>query len=178
MPFPAKEIPQLARVRQSFPAEHIADVRTETCERLLAAGLAKQVRKGARIAITAGSRGIGGFLELILGIADAIKAAGGKPFIVPAMGSHGGGTADGQKQLLQLLGISDKTANAPLRSTMDTLTLGTSESGAVAHLDKFAARADGIIVLGRVIAHPENKAGVASGLLKMVTIGLGKQAGA
>src|ERR1051325_3110982 len=139
--FATRPIPALARVKQQFPSEHISDVRTETRQRLLAAGLAQQVPKGGKIAITAGSRGIGGFLEFVLGICDAVKAAGGKPFIVPAMGSHGGATAHGQKELLRLLGISEQTVNAPVRSTMETVSLGTSRSRAVAHLDKLAAGA-------------------------------------
>jgi len=114
----------------------------------------------------------------LAGIADAIKSAGGKPFIIPAMGSHGGATPEGQKEILRRLGVTEEAVGAPIRATMDTLELGASDSGAVAHLDKLAAVADGIIVLGRVIAHPQNKTGVASGLLKMVTAGLGKQIGA
>ncbi|HEX5220734.1 MAG TPA: lactate racemase domain-containing protein [Verrucomicrobiae bacterium] len=165
-------------MRQKLPTDHIKNPRSETQARLLAAGLAKRISPGARIAITAGSRGIGGFTDLIAGIVDAVKAAGGKPFIIPAMGSHGGATAEGQTALLKVLGISASTIGAPVQATMETLPLGASKSGAVAHLDKLAAEADGIIVLGRVTSHPENKAGVASGLLKMVTVGLGKQAGA
>ena len=177
-PFPVREIPALAKVVQSFPSQRIEDVPAETKERLLAAGLAKKVPQRARIAITAGSRGIGGFCELVLGVADAVRAVGGEPFIIPAMGSHGGATAPGQKQLLGLLGISEAVVKTPIHSTMETISLGKTKNGALAHLDKIAAGADGIIVMGRVIAHPENKEGIASGLLKMVTVGLGKQAGA
>jgi hypothetical protein len=178
MPYPERSVPPLVPVRQKFPSEHIKDVRGEIRDRLLGAGLAKKIKRGSRIAITAGSRGMGGFVSLVQGAVDAAKSAGGKPFIVPAMGSHGGGTAKGQVELLRVLGVSEETVQAPVRSTMETMELGESGSGAVAHLDKIAAEADGIIVLGRVQAHPENKAGIASGLLKMVTVGLGKQAGA
>jgi hypothetical protein len=178
MLLPRRAIPDMARVRQKFPSRHIPDVRSDTREKLLAAGLAGKIRRGARIAITAGSRGIGGFRDLIAGISEGIRAAGGIPFIVPAMGSHGGATSKGQTEILRRLGITEKTVNAPVRATMETVPLGKSKSGAVAHVDRFAAGADGIIVLGRVKTHPESATGLASGLLKMTTIGLGKQVGA
>src|SRR4051812_8070009 len=178
MPFPTREIPKLARIKQSLRNDHIEDPRCEVRQKLLAAGLAKRIFPGAHVAITAGSRGVGAFAELVSGIADAIRSAGGKPFIIPAMGSHGGATAAGQTELLRRLGISEKSVRMPVRATMDTLELGRSKTGATAHLDKFAAVADGIIVLGGVKAHPENKTGIASGLLKMTTVGLGKQVGA
>jgi hypothetical protein len=178
MPFPRCPIPPCARLRRQFATEHIANPRVEVRERLLAAGLRNKISPGARIAITAGSRGIGGFIDLVAGVADAIKAAGGKPFVIPAMGSHGGAVASGQVEILRLLGLTEESAGAPIQATMETVDLGKSESGAVAHVDKIAAGADGIIVLGRVKTHPESAEGLASGLLKMVTVGMGKQAGA
>jgi hypothetical protein len=156
----------------------VENPRAQVREQLLAAGLRNKIFPGARVAITAGSRGIGGFVPLLAGIADAIKAAGGKPFIIPAMGSHGGAVAERQQEILRLLGVTEETVGAPISATMDTFDLGASESGAVAHVDKLAIVADGIIVLGRVKTHPESAEGLASGLLKMVTIGLGKQVGA
>jgi hypothetical protein len=178
MPFPRRPIPPCARLRRKFDATHVENPRVEVRERLLAAGLRNKVFPGARVAITAGSRGIGGFVDLIAGIADAIKAAGGKPFVIPAMGSHGGGVAEGQKEILRVLGVTEESVGAPVSATMDTLELGRSESGAVAHADKLTIVADGIIVLGRVKTHPESAEGLASGLLKMITVGIGKQAGA
>ena len=86
--------------------------------------------RGDRIAITAGSRGIGGFIELLAGIADAVKACGGEPFIIPAMGSHGGATAEGQTEILRRLGVNRATAGAPIRATMETHELGVPNSGA------------------------------------------------
>jgi hypothetical protein len=121
---------------------------------------------------------MGGFVELLLGISDAIKSVGGKPFIIPAMGSHGGATIEGQIEILRRLGVTDRSISAPIKATMNTHALGTSKTGAIAHLDEICGEADGIIVLGRTKTHPENKEGVASGLLKMITVGLGKQVGA
>ncbi|MCA1816423.1 MAG: DUF362 domain-containing protein [Acidobacteria bacterium] len=178
IPFPQRDVPPLARVRQRLSSDHIADVRRETRERLLSAGLREKIKPGAVVAVTAGSRGMGGFVELVAGCVDAIKQCGGEPFVIPAMGSHGGATAEGQTEILRRLGVTEESAGAPVRATMHTHALGTSETGAIAHLDDLAAVADGVIVLGRTKTHPENTAGVASGLLKMVTVGLGKQAGA
>jgi hypothetical protein len=178
MAFPRRAAPPLARVKQNLATDHIADVRGETRQRLLDAGLRERVKPGARIAITAGSRGMGGFVELVAGIVEAVKTAGGDPFIIPAMGSHGGATPEGQTEILRRLGVTDESVGAGVRATMHTRALGTSDNGAIAHLDDIAAEADGIIVLGRTKTHPENREGIASGLLKMVTVGLGKQIGA
>lgn len=178
MPFPRRAVPNLAHVRQRLSSEQIKDVRDETRKRLLESGSLRELKQGARIAVTAGSRGMGGFVELLSGIIEAVKSAGGEPFIIPAMGSHGGATPAGQTEILRRFGVTDEAVGAQVRATMHTHALGTVETGAVAHLDDMAAQADGVIVLGRVKTHPENTAGVASGLLKMVTVGLGKQAGA
>jgi hypothetical protein len=165
-------------VQQHLLRDHIPDVRRETCERLLAAGLRDRVKAGQRIAITAGSRGMGGFTDLLRGIIDAVRTAGGEPLVIPAMGSHGGATPEGQVEILRRLGVTEEAVGAPICATMETLDLGTVENGAAAHLDRIAAEADGIIVLGRVKTHPESHGELASGLLKMTTIGLGKQKGA
>jgi hypothetical protein len=178
MPFPEQPVPPLARIRRSFPGEHIAEVRRDVRERLINAGLRSKVAPGARIAITAGSRGMGGLVDLVGGIADAVKECEGEPFVIPAMGSHGGATAEGQTKILHLLGVNEQSVGAPIRTTMDTVKLGTASNGAVAHLDAIAGNADGIIVLGRTKTHPESSEGLASGLLKMTVIGLGKQKGA
>jgi hypothetical protein len=107
-----------------------------------------------------------------------VRAAGGEPFLIPAMGSHGGATPDGQVEILRRLGITEESIGAPIRATMEAIPLGASGTGAVAHMDRNAAEADGIIVVNRVKTHPESASGLASGLMKMTTIGLGKQVGA
>lgn len=178
MELPRKPAPRVARVRQYVPDDAVPDVHGATVQHLRDFGLKEKIKPGDRIAITAGSRDMGGFVDLLRGCADAVKEAGGKPFIIPAMGSHGGATAEGQMDILKLLGVTEESVGAPVLATMDTVSLGTAENGAVAHLDKNAADADGIIVLGRVKTHPESAATLASGLLKMTTVGLGKQAGA
>lgn len=178
MPLPHKAAPRVFRAKQFLATNHIPQVRGETRQKLLLSDLRERIAPGARIAITAGSRGIGGFVELLAGIVDAVKECGGIPFLIPAMGSHGGATPEGQREILRLLGVNERTVGAPIEATMETVELGTAENGAIAHLDKFAYEADGIIVLGRVKTHPESAGELASGLLKMATIGLGKQHGA
>lgn len=178
MPLPRRSLPGMAHVRQDLPSDHIDDVRGDVRQKLMDSGLREKVKPGARVAITAGSRGIGGLVELLSGIVDAVKSCGGEPFIIPAMGSHGGATPEGQAEILHRLGVNEQSTGAPIRATMDTQELGASENGAIAHLDRFAAEADGIIVLGRTKTHPESVGELASGLLKMCTVGLGKQVGA
>ena len=178
MPLPRRSLPAMARVCQQLPAEHIERVHDTVRDKLIAWGIGSRVRPGDRVAITAGSRGIGGFVELLSGIAEAVQACGARPFIVPAMGSHGGATAEGQTEILTRLGVTAQSTGAPIQATMETHNLGVSESGAAAHVDRLAFEASGVIVLGRTKTHPESTGPLASGLLKMCTIGLGKQAGA
>jgi hypothetical protein len=168
----------MAHVRQKLPSDHISDVRNDVRQKLLASDLREKIQPGNRIAITAGSRGIGAFVELLSGIADAVKSCGGDSFIIPAMGSHGGATPEGQSEILNRLGVDEQSTGVPIRATMETRELGASENGATVHLDRFADEADGIIVLGRTKTHPESARELASGLLKMCTVGLGKQSGA
>lgn len=178
MPLPRRSVPLMARIAQSLPEDHIVDVRHEVNQRLRESGVLASIKPRARIAITAGSRGIGGAVPLLAGIADAVKQIGAEPFVIPAMGSHGGATPQGQLEILNRLGIQEQHIGAPIKSTLSTVPLGTAENGAVAHIDEFAAFADGIIVLGRTKTHPESKGELGSGLLKMSTVGLGKQHGA
>ncbi len=178
MPLPRRPLPPMARVYQHLNTTHIADPRADIREKLLAAGLRQKIASGARVAITAGSRGIGEFTELLGGIADAVKMCEGEPFIIPAMGSHGGATSEGQREILRRLGVSEDAVGAPIRAGMETVDLGPAANGAHAHLDRIASQADGIIVLGRTKTHPDSAGELASGLLKMCTIGLGKQPGA
>src|ERR1041385_6206416 len=104
MDYPTRELPRMVMVRQHFSKERIDDVEGTAYQKLLAAGLKNKITKGAKIAITAGSRGLGGFNELVKGVSRALRDAGAEPFIIPAMGSHGGATAEGQKAILEGLG--------------------------------------------------------------------------
>ncbi len=176
--YPGYPIPDVALVRQHFTTEHIEDVAGEVRKQLAGVGLAQKVKPGQRIALTAGSRGVTN-IALILGtIAEELKKLGAKPFIVPAMGSHGGATAEGQVELIAEYGITEAALGIPILSSMETVVLGETKYGASVHMDKNAYNADGIIVVGRIKNHTSFRAPIESGLCKMMAIGLGKQKGA
>jgi hypothetical protein len=171
-------IPRLVKVRQSFERPQVADVAGELVRNLNAAGAFARVKKGDRVAITAGSRGITGLPLVLKTIAAEIRKAGGEPFLFPAMGSHGGATAEGQRDMLSGMGITEESVGAPIRATMETVEIGVSSNGFPVHLDRFAAEADGIVVVNRVKPHVAFRGPCESGLMKMIVIGMGKQKGA
>ncbi|NPV08451.1 MAG: DUF2088 domain-containing protein [Anaerolineae bacterium] len=133
---------------------------------------------GAQVAVTAGSRGVANITLILRSVCDAIRARGGEPFLVPAMGSHGGATVAGQLELLASLGVTEESVGAPIRATMEVETLGTSAGGTEVVLDRNAFTADGIVVVGRVKPHTDYEGRWESGLAKMMAVGLGKEAGA
>ncbi|HEX3467053.1 MAG TPA: DUF362 domain-containing protein [Candidatus Elarobacter sp.] len=166
-------------VRDTLDVPGIAGV-TAGARDALAPVLARAgLRRGARVAITAGSRGIGRIAEILRGACDAVREAGGEPFLVAAMGSHGGGTGDGQRAMLEHLGVTETSAGAPIESEMDVVEVGTTPlHGIAVACDARAARADAIVVVGRVKPHTDFTGAIESGILKMTAIGLGKAIGA
>jgi hypothetical protein len=171
-------VPRLVKVRQSFERPQVADVAGELVAKLRAGGTLARVKKGDRVAITAGSRGITGLPLVLKTIASEIRAAGGEPFLFPAMGSHGGATAEGQRDMLAGMGITEETVGAPIRASMETVEIGVSSNGFPVHIDRFAAEADGIVVVNRIKPHVAFRGPCESGLMKMIVIGMGKQKGA
>jgi hypothetical protein len=143
-----------------------------------ASHLAGRVLSGGRVAITMGSRGIAGIAPIVRSVADTVRRLGFQPFVVAAMGSHGGGTAEGQRALLAELGVTEAAVGCPIKCEMDTVVLGTNSFGLPIHFDQNAFDADGIILLNRVKPHTSFTGDYESGLLKMLTIGLGKRQGA
>lgn len=172
------ELPPLWRVRQRWPAGGELDVAAATHAELEALGLRAQLRPGMRIALTAGSRGIRDVVTVLRATADWLRGAGCEPFVVPAMGSHGGATAAGQVRLLADLGISEASIGCPIEATMEVVELGRLASGTPAYMDRLAAAADGVLAINRVKAHTSFKAAIESGLAKMCAVGLGKRQGA
>lgn len=136
------------------------------------------LKKGARVAVAVGSRGIADLPTVVRRVLDRLKDMGLAPFIVPSMGSHGGGVAEGQIQVLNKLGITEEAMGAPIVSSMETVNLGEVEPRVEAHIDRNAFEADGIVVVARVKAHTNFEADIESGLCKMVSVGLGKAMGA
>lgn len=171
-------LPPMVAVRQRFERPVVADIEQEITAQLEARKILASLKPGQSVAITAGSRGIVNLPLAIRTVVRAVKKTGAVPFIVPAMGSHGGATAEGQVKLLKGLGIDEETVEAPLRSSMETVRVGTTDTGLPAMIDKYAAEADATIVINRVKAHTSFRGEYESGLLKMITIGLGKQQGA
>jgi hypothetical protein len=176
--FPTLPLPRFFAVRQTLPRDHIDDVAGAVRAELQRIGLGARLQPGWTVAITAGSRGIAEIPLVIRTVASVVREAGAEPFVVPAMGSHGGATADGQRFVLAEYGITEDSVGAPIRSSMDTVELGRLPSGAVVHFDATAARADATLVVNRVKAHTAFRGEIESGLCKMTAIGLGKQPGA
>jgi hypothetical protein len=178
MELPRMALPRMVAVRQELPNEHLEDVAAAVKAALAEGGLAGRVESGQSIAITAGSRGIADIPLVISTVVAAVREAGGEPFVVPAMGSHGGATVEGQRGILSEYGVTEREVGAPIRATMETVVVGQLDDGTEVHLDRNAAEADGIIVVGRVKAHTAFRGEIESGLCKMTAIGLGKQRGA
>ena len=176
--YPGLPAPPFLPVRQTLPGGHLADVARTIRAEFERIGLAAHLEPGATVAITAGSRGIADIPLVIKTVAEVVRAAGAEPFVVPAMGSHGGATSAGQRHVLAEYGITEQTVKAPIRATMDTVELGQLPSGATVHFDATAAAADATIVVGRVKAHTAFRGDIESGLCKMTAVGLGKQRGA
>src|ERR687894_1107742 len=170
------QFPKVVKVRQDFPRPRVEDVGEalrEQCER---EEIRSQIEAGMEVAITAGSRGISGIDKVLHSLVRILKDAGAEPIIVPAMGSHGGATAEGQVEILSSLGVTEESVGAPIRSSMEVVELGETESGVPVYMDRIAHEADGVVVVGRIKQHTDFRSGVESGLLKMASIGLGKHA--
>lgn len=171
-------LPQMVPVRQRFDDTHITDVPSAVWWACDQGGVRSRIMPGARVAIGVGSRGIANLPVLVKAVVDVVKAVGAHPFIVPAMGSHGGATAEGQQAMLEHLGVTESRVGAPILSTMEVVERGRSESGLPLYVDMYAAGADGIILINRIKPHTSFRGPIESGLQKMMVIGLGKQKGA
>ena len=173
------ELPRWVRVRQRFEAGEIADVAAAVAAQFARPEIAHTIRPGTRVALTAGSRGIDRLAETIRAAATEVRRLGGEPFVVPAMGSHGGATAEGQAALLAHYGVTADGVGCPIRASMETVRLGEVEGGVPVWFDRTAYEgADAVIPIGRVKPHTDFRGPIESGLMKMIAIGLGKQKGA
>jgi hypothetical protein len=177
----------MLKVRQLFDRGSIAkeDIPKAAAAELSRPGLEGLVTPGKRIAITCGSRGVANVALITKAIADFVKSKGGRPFVVPAMGSHGGATGEGQRALIEGYGVTEEFVGCPIISSMETVEIGKSLEPAIpgggavgVRIDKNAAQADGIIVAGRIKPHTDFHGPYESGLMKMMAIGLGKREGA
>ena len=171
------KLPRMYRVRQKFDRTKVNCI-SETVGAELSKLSLTTVKPGQRVAITAGSRGIANIGQILKSTVDFFNGLDARPFIFPAMGSHGGAIAPGQVALLEQLGITEPFVNAPIYSSMDVVEIGRTEDGVPVFIDKQAHSADHIVVVNRIKSHTKFKSSVESGLMKMMAIGMGKQMGA
>src|SRR3712207_4052539 len=168
------EPPRVALVERLVDAPRgLADIRAAVGEALRSVELPT-----GTVAIGVGSRGVGGISDVVAALVGFLKEAGAEPFIVPAMGSHGASTAEGQARVLAHLGVSEETVGCPVRATMETVKLGETPAGIAVYMDRNAYEADSVIVVNRIKPHTAFRGSVESGPTKMLAIGLGKQKGA
>jgi hypothetical protein len=171
-------IPRMVKVKQSFERPVINDVVGEFRAKLAAGKALTAVKSGQNIAVGVGSRGISNLPALVKALVEEIKKTGAKPFLVPAMGSHGSATAEGQRNMLIGMGFTEEYIGASIRATMETVQIGVSANGFPVYFDKNALEADGTIFMNRIKPHVAFRGEVESGLQKFIVIGLGKQKGA
>jgi hypothetical protein len=176
--YPTRPVPRFFHARQILPDDRLADVAASVRQELRRIDLASRLKPGGTVAITAGSRGIADIPLVIRTVAEVVREAGAEPFVVPAMGSHGGATPEGQRHVLAEYGITEQSVGAPIRATMDTVELGQLPDGPGVYFDAHAAAASATIVVNRIKAHTAFRGDIESGLCKMTAIGLGKQRGA
>ena len=171
-------LPKMATISQSFPSNRLTDVAGALREELNKTTISERVRPGMSIAVAVGSRGLADLPVLVQGIVSELKRLGAKPFVIPAMGSHGGASAEGQEEVLANLGVTPQSVGCPIGSSMEVVEIGRLANGLPVYMDKQAYGADGIVVLNRVKPHTAFRGRNESGIVKMLTIGLGKQKGA
>ena len=174
MQFP---LPKMHSVRQIFPRQRLDDIEAAVREQLSKSEIRAKIKPGASVAVAVGSRGIQNLPLIVKSALACIRAAGGKPFIVPAMGSHGGGTEHGQRKLLAGYGIREDAMGAPIVSSMDVVNLGKTSRGLDVCFDSAAMQADLVVPINRIKIHTDFSADIQSGLCKMLVIGLGNHVG-
>ena len=172
-----ESLPKIFKIRQKIDAPRLENSEKRINDLLDQFGLSHKVKKGERIGLTAGSRGIKDKPEVLKTIVSRLKDLGASPFIVPCMGSHGGATAEGQVEVLESLGITERGVGAPILSSMDVEEIGRTKFGTPVLTSKDLRKADKIIVINRIKPHTDFKGEIESGLLKMMVIGMGKHQG-
>jgi len=170
--------PQVFRLRQTFERPCIEDVAAEVERELARLNLRQKIQPGQSVAITAGSRGIANIRLILKAVVGHLLRLEARPFLVPAMGSHGGGAAEGQRQILEDYGITEAFCGCPIRASMETVVVCNAAEGFPVHFDRHAFGADHVVVCGRIKPHTGFIGDIESGLMKMMLIGLGKHNGA
>lgn len=171
-------LPRMFRLRQTFAGPRLDDIPAAVRSALAPLNLGQRIKAGQSVALTAGSRGIANIPLILKSVVQFVKDLGAEPFLVPAMGSHGGGTAAGQREVLESYGITESFVGAPIRASMDVVSLGSTPEGYPVVLDKIASQANHIGVVARIKPHTNYHGPIESGWMKMMMIGLGKHVGA
>ena len=171
-------LPPIVRVSQKFDASHIENPSAELASKLTLHRSLSRVKAGDTVAVCAGSRGISHLPEITREAVRAVRSAGGIPFIIPAMGSHGGATDEGQKKMLYSMGLTEEYLEAPIRSSMETVKICETADGCPVYQDRLAYEADWVVPINRIKAHTTFRGKYESGLVKMLIVGMGKQKGA
>ncbi len=171
-------LPKMHRIRQKVNPPVVADVAAAVTSEIRKLNFTGRLKPGARVAVTGGSRGVANIATILKATCESLKALGAKPFIVPAMGSHGGATAEGQLKVLARYGVTPESMEVPILSSMETVEIGRMSWGFPVLVDKNASEADHIVLVNRIKPHTNFRAHVESGLMKMLVIGLGKHQGA
>ncbi|MFP3126416.1 lactate racemase domain-containing protein [Ectobacillus funiculus] len=171
-------VPKMAKVKVKFDDTKIDNLEQALLDKLQQEYIQKKIQPGMEIAIAVGSRGLDRLVEITAATVRFLQELGAKPFIVPSMGSHGGATAEGQREVLAHLGVTEESVNCEIRSSMEVVKIGELPNGLPVYVDQFAFKADGIVVINRVKPHTAFRGPVESGIMKMISIGLGKQKGA
>lgn len=172
------QLPRMTKVKQRFAATKLDDVATSVRQTLAEVGLQELIQSGQRIAVSSGSRGITNIPLITRTVIDCVKEAGGSPFLLPAMGSHGGANPAGQKEVLASYGIDEDSMGCPVEATMDIVEVGRLADDTPVLLNRLAWEADGVILINRIKPHTSFRGRFESGLMKMMTIGLGSHKGA
>ncbi|KJS50550.1 lactate racemase domain-containing protein [Desulfosporosinus sp. BICA1-9] len=172
------QIPEMLKVKFQFPCNQLKDIEKVVINELSRENTLSSIKQGDTVAIAIGSREIANLALIIRTMTNCIKEKGGKPFIVPAMGSHGGATGQGQQEVLATFGVTEENIGVPIKSSMETTQIGITETGIPVYMDNYAFEADCLIPVGRIKPHTDFRGPYESGLMKMIAIGLGKQKGA
>ncbi len=170
------KMPRMVKICQKFARPVCADVTSEVKKEV--GQFLHKLPPKARVAIAVGSRGISNIKEVAAAVVQEVKRCGAKPFIVPAMGSHGGATAEGQKKVLESYGINEHSVDAPIVSSMEVIKIGILDNSVPVYFDKNASQTDAIIPINRVKPHTDFHDEIESGIAKIMVIGLGKHKGA
>ena len=171
-------LPRMVHVRQKFELSKIRSVSETVAQEFKKPEIQSKITPGMTVALGVGSRGVNNIAACVKAVVDEIKSLGGKPFVFPAMGSHGGATAEGQREVLDGYGVMESFIGCPVKSSMEVVEIGTADDGMPIYMDKLASEADAVALVCRVKPHTNFRAPIESGIVKMLTIGMGKIIGA